>query len=104
MDFTSNRNKVDRTKSKEQNSKQSNFTPCSKHDQNRIWSLYDNMTQALSLGVFIAFKGTHFCIVFAVTAAGVVPCGGPKSSRTSSIVQIIFHFWSFEISWNILRI
>ena len=42
--------------------------------------------------------------LFAITAAGVVPCGGPKkSSRTSSIVQIIFSFWSFEISEGILR-
>ena len=33
-----------------------------------------------------------------------VPCGGPKKSpRTSSIVQIVFLFWSFEIS-KILRI
>ena len=37
-------------------------------------------------------------------AAGVVPCGGRKKSpRTSSIVQIIFSFWSFEISEGILR-
>ena len=43
--------------------------------------------------------------LFAITAAGVVPCGGPKKSpRTSSIVQIIFSFWSFEISESILRI
>ena len=41
---------------------------------------------------------------FAITAAGVVSCGGPKMSpRTPSIVQIIFSFWSFEISWGILR-
>ena len=33
-----------------------------------------------------------------------MPCGGPiKSPRTSSIVQIIFSFWSFEISEGILR-
>ena len=33
-----------------------------------------------------------------------MPCGGSKKSpRTSSIVQIIFSFWSFEISENILR-
>ena len=33
-----------------------------------------------------------------------MPCGGPKKSpRTSSIVQIIFSFWSFEISEDILR-
>ena len=31
-------------------------------------------------------------------------CGGPKRSpRTSTIVQIIFFFWSFEISEGILR-
>ena len=43
-------------------------------------------------------------ILFAITTPGVVPCGGPKKSpRTSSIVQIIFSFWSFEISEDILR-
>ena len=50
-----------------------------------------------------ALKGSLF-ILFAITAAGVVPCGGPKMSpRTSSIVQIIFSFWFFEISEGILR-
>ena len=40
--------------------------------------------------------------LFVVTAAGVVPCGIPKKRpRTSSIVQFIFYFWSFEISRNI---
>ena len=38
---------------------------------------------------------------FAITAADVVPCGGPP--RTSFIVQIILSFWSFEISDGILR-
>ena len=39
-----------------------------------------------------------------ITAAGVVPCGGPKKyPRTSSIVQVMFSFWSFEISEDILR-
>ena len=44
-------------------------------------------------------------ILFVIAAAGVVPCGGPKSplSCTLSIVQIIFTFWSFEISEDILR-
>ena len=38
-----------------------------------------------------------------MTAAGVVPRGGPKKSpRTSSIVQIIYSVWSFEIN-GILR-
>ena len=33
-----------------------------------------------------------------------VPCGGRKTSpRTSTIVQFIFYFCSFEISVNILR-
>ena len=36
-----------------------------------------NMTHALSLSVFIAFKGTNFHILFASTAAGVVSCAGP---------------------------
>ena len=64
-----------------------------------------NLTQALSLSGFIAFKGTNFYILFAITAAGVVPCGGPKRyQRTSPIVQILFYFWSFEISGYTLRI
>ena len=48
----------------------------------------------------------HFTVLFVVTAAGDVPCGGPKKQyRTSSIymVQFIFFFWSFEIQQNILR-
>ena len=54
--------------------------------------------------MFIAFKGTYFCILFDFTAAGVVRCGGRKTSpRTSTKVQFIFHFWSFEISERILR-
>ena len=33
-----------------------------------------------------------------------MPSGGPKkSTRTSSIVQAIFSFWSFEVSGDILR-
>ena len=56
------------------------------------------------MNVFIALKGTHFLFLFAFTAAGVVQCGGRKTSpRTSTIVQFIFYFWSFEISVNILR-
>ena len=50
-----------------------------------------------------ALKGSQF-ILFAITAAGVVPCGSRKMSpRTSFIVQIIFSFWSFEISEGIPR-
>ena len=45
------------------------------------------------INVFIALKGSQFYFLFAITAAGVVPCGGPKKSpRTSSIVQVIFSF------------
>ena len=40
---------------------------------------------------FIASEGPNLYILFAITAAVVVPCGGRKKSpRTSSIVQIIF--------------
>ena len=48
---------------------------------------------------------TSVLILFAITAADVVPCGGPKSplSCTSSIVQILFTFWSFEISEDIMK-
>ena len=49
-----------------------------------------------------AFKGSVL-FLFAITAASVVPCGGPKKSlRASSMVQIIFSYWSFEISDGIL--
>ena len=42
---------------------------------------------------FTASKGSNNYILFAITAAGVVPCGDPnKSPGTSSIVQIIFFF------------
>ena len=48
--------------------------------------------------------GFDIYILFVVTAAGVVLCGSPKKQpRTSSMVQFIFFFWSFEISGNILR-
>ena len=54
--------------------------------------------------MFIALKGSQFYFLFAITAARVVPRGGPiKSPSTSSIVQVIFSFLSFEISEDILR-
>ena len=62
-----------------------------------VWpiSFLINMLTALLISVLF---------LFAISAAGVVPCGGPKKSpRTSSIVQIIFSFWSFEIGGGILR-
>ena len=43
-------------------------------------------------------------VFIGLTAASVVLCGSPKKQpHTSSIVQFIFFFWSFEISGNILR-
>ena len=51
--------------------------------------LYNMAHLLLSLNVFTASKGSNNYILFAITAAGVVPCGGPKKSpRTSSKVQI----------------
>ena len=47
--------------------------------------------------------GLTFIFLFAISAAGVV--GGPqKSPRTSSIVQIIVYFLSFEIIGSVLKI
>ena len=43
--------------------------------------------------VFIALKDLISDFMFDFTAAGVVPCGGRKTSpRTSTIVQFIFYF------------
>ena len=38
----------------------------------------------LSLNFFTASKGSNNYILFAITAAGVVPCGGPKKSPHSA--------------------
>ena len=57
------------------------------------------------MNVFIALKGSHFWFLFDFTAAGVVPCGGRKTSpRTSTIVQFIFYFGPLRsaiIFWEI---
>ena len=51
-----------------------------------------NMAHLLELNVSLLPKDLTI-ILFVITAAGVVPCGGRKKSpRTSSIVQIIFFF------------
>ena len=51
-----------------------------------------NMAHILVLNVLLLTKDLTI-ILFAITAAGVLPCGGrQKSPRTSSIVQIIFFF------------
>ena len=59
----------------------------------------------LLMNVFIALKGSHFWFLFDFTAAGVVQCGGRKTSpRTSSIVQFIFYFGPLRsaiIFWKI---
>ena len=48
------------------------------------------------------FCQLSFHIAIAITAAGVVSCGGRKKSpRTSSIVQIVIYFWSFQISGDV---
>ena len=59
----------------------------------------------LLMNVFTALKGSHFWFLFDFTAAGVVPCGGRKTSpRTSTIVQFIFYFGPLRsaiIFWEI---
>ena len=56
------------------------------HDYPKLY----NMAHLFTFNVFTDFKGSNNYILFAITAAGVVPCSGPKMSpRTSSIVQII---------------
>ena len=43
----------------------------------------------LLMNIFIALKGTQFLFLFAFTAAGVVQCGGRKTSpRTSNISAV----------------
>ena len=39
-----------------------------------------NMAHLFTFNVFTYFKGSNNYILFAITAAGVVPCGGPKKS------------------------
>ena len=42
-------------------------------------------------------------ILFAITAVGIVPCGGSKKSpSTPSTVQSLSSFWPFDISEGIL--
>ena len=49
-----------------------------------VWSVF------FLINIITALKVTQFSFSFAITAAGVVSCGGRrKSPRTSSIVQII---------------
>ena len=59
----------------------------------------------LLMNVLITRKGSHFWFLFDFTAAGVVPCGGRKTSpRTSTIVEFIFYFGPLRsaiIFWEI---
>ena len=59
----------------------------------------------LLMNVFIDLKGSHFWFLFDFTAAGVVPCGGCKTSPCiSTIVQFIFYFGPLRsaiIFWKI---
>ena len=58
----------------------------------------------LLMNIFIALKGSHFWFLFDFTAAGVVPCGGHKTSpRTSTIVQFILYFGPLRSADNVLR-
>ena len=57
---------------------------------------YDPLS--FSLISLLLLKGITF-ILLTISAAGDLQCGGPKKSpRTSRRVQIIFSFWSFEIT------
>ena len=64
----------------------------------------EQMRWALNKRMFsFLLKELIFDFLFAFTAAGGVQCGGRNTSpRTSTIVQFIFYFWSFEISVNTL--
>ena len=58
----------------------------------RLCGLADNICFSQDVKIKVALSSLQLSIielVFAITAAGVVPCGGPKKS---SIVQIIFFF------------
>ena len=56
------------------------------------------------MNVFFVLKRSKFLLLFLITAAGCCAVWQPlKISPNSSIVQIIFYFWSFEIMEYILR-
>ena len=64
-----------------------------------VWPIY------FLTNVFVALKGSHFWFLFDFTAAGVVQCGGHKTSPcTSTVVQFIFCFCPLRsaiIFWEI---
>ena len=57
----------------------------------------------LPLNVFAASKGSNLYILFAITAAGVVPCGDRKKSPRTVIIHSADYilFGSFEIGKDI---
>ena len=46
----------------------------------------------LLMDVFIALKGSHFWFLFDFTAAGVVPCGGRKTSPCTSTISDFYDY------------
>ena len=54
------------------------------------------------INIYTALKGSQFDFLFPITAAGVVPCGGPKKSPVHHPL-CRFSFRSFDISEGILR-
>ena len=48
-------------------------------------------------------KRISVSFLFAITSAGVVPCGGPKKSPYTIHSADYISFWSFETSEGILR-
>ena len=47
------------------------------------------------LNVFTASKGSNICILFVITAAGVVLCGGPESYYLTQFRHVPFTLTSF---------
>ena len=62
-----------------------------------------NIAHPISLGMFLLLpKDQAFIFLFAITAADIVPCGGPKKVSTYVIHSADYIlFRSFEISKDI---
>ena len=79
------------------------------HSAYEMFSWYKYLIVSLVFSHLGFWSGNLFVIAPFPDLCLLVPfhvqtCGGPKKSpRTSFIVQIIFSFWSFEISEDILR-
>ena len=55
----------------------------------------------LPLNIFTASKGFKFHILFAITAAGVVPCGG--SNKSPGISTNVPNYIFLSVNWNQLE-